>query len=183
MSELEKLRSKDPKKIGPYKLVGRIGSGGMCVVFLGTLGAKQVDYSLYEQLGEQVEAKLDMALSMMYELPVPNDATQSLKILASIVEKFVVAEIMSTHYQQTQGEGGDQGYGSVLFKQAKEECQAIGITLPGLAPAPSTPFGRVEPMVLPGVPKKGEIPDIVSRSYSIVEQRNPTAASLIDWGI
>jgi hypothetical protein len=138
---------------------------------------------LYEQLGEQVEAKLEMALSMMYELPVPNDASQSLKILASIVEKFVVAEILSTHYQQTQGEGGDQGYGAVLFKQAKEECQAIGITLPGLAATPSTPFGRVEPMVLPGVPKKGEIPDIVSRSYSIVEQRNPTAASLIDWGI
>ena len=42
MTELEKLRAKDPKKIGPYKLVGRIGSGGMGVVFLGTLGAKQV---------------------------------------------------------------------------------------------------------------------------------------------
>jgi serine/threonine protein kinase len=42
LTELEKLRSKDPKKIGPYKLVGRIGSGGMGVVFLGTLGAKQV---------------------------------------------------------------------------------------------------------------------------------------------
>ena len=42
LSELEKLRAKDPKKIGPYKLVGRIGSGGMGVVFLGTLGTEQV---------------------------------------------------------------------------------------------------------------------------------------------
>ncbi|MFN6560040.1 MAG: hypothetical protein RMY28_009550 [Nostoc sp. ChiSLP01] len=148
-----------------------------------SLGAKQVDYSLYEQLGEQAEAKLNMALSMLYELPVPNDATEALKILASIVEKFVVAEILSVHYQQTQGEGGDQGYGSVLFKQAKEECQAIGITLPGITPQASTPFNRVEALVLPRVPKKGEIPDVVSRSYSLVEQRNPTAASSIDWGI
>ena len=42
LPELEKLRAKDPKKIGPYKLVGRIGSGGMGVVFLGTLGTEQV---------------------------------------------------------------------------------------------------------------------------------------------
>jgi len=147
------------------------------------LGAKQVDYSLYEQLAGQVEAKLDGALSMMYDLPVPNDATQSLKILASIVEKFVVAEILSTHYQQTQGEGGDQGYGSVLFKQAKEECQAIGIVLPGIAPAPVSPLGRVEPMVLPGVSKKSEIPDIITRSYNLTVQRNPVESSLIDWGV
>lgn len=147
------------------------------------LGAKQVNYSLYEQLGEQIEARLSVALSMMYELPVPNDATESLKILASIVEKFVVAEIMATYYQQTQGEGGDQGYGAVLFKQAKEECQAIGIILPGLAPQSSTPFNRVEPMVLPGLSKKGDIPDIVGRNYSITEQRHPVESSSIDWGI
>lgn len=147
------------------------------------LGAKQVDYSLYEQLGEQVEAKLDMALSMLYELPVPTTAAQALKILASIVEKFVVAEILSVHYQQTQGEGGDQGYGSVLFKQAKEECQAIGIVLPGITPPAATPFNRPEPMVLPLVPRKGEIPDTISRSYNVVVQRNPVEASSIDWGI
>jgi len=39
---LEKLRANDPKKIGPYELVARLGSGGMGVVFLGTLGVKRV---------------------------------------------------------------------------------------------------------------------------------------------
>ena len=42
MAGLEKLRSNDPKKIGPYELVARLGSGGMGVVFLGTLGVKRV---------------------------------------------------------------------------------------------------------------------------------------------
>jgi serine/threonine protein kinase len=39
---LEKLSAKDPKTIGPYELVARLGSGGMGVVFLGTLGVKRV---------------------------------------------------------------------------------------------------------------------------------------------
>ena len=42
MAGLEKLRSSDPKTIGPYELVARLGSGGMGVVFLGTLGVKRV---------------------------------------------------------------------------------------------------------------------------------------------
>lgn len=148
------------------------------------LGAKQVDYSLYEQLGSQVESKLDMALGMMYELPVPNDAKDAINILASIVEKFVVAEILATYYQQSQNAqmGGDQGYGAVLFKQAKEECAAIGITLPGLAATPSNPMNRVEPLVLPGVPKKGDIPDIISRSYSFTGQKTSAVVD-IDWGV
>ena len=148
------------------------------------LGAKQIDYNLYEQLGVQVESRLDMALGMMYELPIPNDATDALNILASIVEKFVVAEILSTHYQQSQNAemGGDQGYGSVLLKQAKEECAAIGIMLPGVAAIPSPPNTKAEFMVLPGVPKKGDIPDIVSRSYSFTAAKNSQIAD-INWGV
>lgn len=42
MPHVDKLRAKDPKKIGPYKILGRLGSGGMGVVFLGSLGGKQV---------------------------------------------------------------------------------------------------------------------------------------------
>lgn len=42
MPGLEKLSAKDPKTIGPYELVARLGSGGMGVVFLGTLGVKRV---------------------------------------------------------------------------------------------------------------------------------------------
>jgi hypothetical protein len=149
------------------------------------LGAKQVDFQLYEQVAQQVEAKLNMALSMIYELPIPLTAVDAIKILASIVEKFVVAEIASVHFQQVQSatEGGDAGFGAVMLKQAKEECQVIGINYPGIAVAPAIPFNRPEAMVLPGVRIKAEIPDIISRGYNFVVQRNPEKASSIDWGI
>lgn len=148
------------------------------------LGAKQVDFQLYEQIGEQVEAKLNMALSMMYQLPIPQSALIAKKILSSIVEKFVVAEIASVHFQQVQSaaDGGDAGFGAVMLKQAKEECQNIGINYPGIATATATPFGRPESMVLPEVQIKAEIPDIISRGYNFVVPRNLQRTS-IDWGI
>jgi 2-dehydro-3-deoxyphosphogluconate aldolase/(4S)-4-hydroxy-2-oxoglutarate aldolase len=40
LSGLAKLNPNDPSKIGPYEIVARLGSGGMGVVFLGTLGSK-----------------------------------------------------------------------------------------------------------------------------------------------
>lgn len=147
------------------------------------LGAKQVQFELYEQVASQVEAKLDMGLGMMYELPVPQEASEARKILASIVEKFTVAEILSVHYQQSQNPqmGGDMGYGAVLLKQAKEECQAIGIDLPGLTAGVNPLLPRREVMVLPGVPKKGDIPDVITRNYSVTVQRNPDAANQIQF--
>ena len=42
MAGLEKLGPKDPSQIGQYKIVARLGSGGMGVVFLGTVGVKRV---------------------------------------------------------------------------------------------------------------------------------------------
>jgi serine/threonine protein kinase len=39
---VERLRADDPEEIGPYKLIARLGSGGMGVVFLGTKGSKRV---------------------------------------------------------------------------------------------------------------------------------------------
>lgn len=39
---MQKLREKDPEKIGPYTLIARLGSGGMGTVFLGSEGTKNV---------------------------------------------------------------------------------------------------------------------------------------------
>lgn len=38
---MQRLREKDPQKIGPYTLVARLGAGGMGTVFLGSEGTKQ----------------------------------------------------------------------------------------------------------------------------------------------
>lgn len=143
--------------------------------YFQSLGAKEVDYSLYEQIGEQVEARVDMGLGMLYVLPIPINATQAKAIIASIVEKFVVAEILAVHYQQSQNaeSGGDLGYGSVLLKQAKEECYAIGLEWGNTTTARNPLSPNREYMVLPGVPVKEEIPDVITRNYSVFVPRPP----------
>ena len=39
---MEPLRQKDPKTIGPYTLIGRLGAGGMGIVYLATRGSDSV---------------------------------------------------------------------------------------------------------------------------------------------
>ncbi len=39
---MDRLRQNDPETIGPYKLIARLGAGGMGVVFLGTKGVERV---------------------------------------------------------------------------------------------------------------------------------------------
>lgn len=39
---MEKLRPDDPEQLGPYKIIARLGSGGMGVVFLGSQGSRRV---------------------------------------------------------------------------------------------------------------------------------------------
>ena len=39
---MEKLRPGDPEQLGPYKIIARLGSGGMGVVFLGSQGSRRV---------------------------------------------------------------------------------------------------------------------------------------------
>lgn len=38
---MDRLREKDPETIGPYKLIARLGAGGMGIVFLGTKGVER----------------------------------------------------------------------------------------------------------------------------------------------
>lgn len=147
------------------------------------LGAKQVQPELFEQIASQVEARLNAKLGMLYELPVPQFAIQARLILASIVEKFTVAEILAVHYQQSQNAemGGDLGHGAILRKEATQECRDIGIqfadpkrpqTVMSIDPEPS--------LILPLVPRIAVIPDTVTRSFSLVEQRKSSIME-IDW--
>jgi hypothetical protein len=147
---------------------------------MGGLAAQQVDLLLIEQLGTQVEVRLDVALAQIYMLPVPEGATTARIILGGIVEKLVVSEIAITHFQQSQVPqmGGDAGFGSVIRKQAQEELESLfaghGIYIPGLmSPPVSMPGSYRQPLVLPGVPLKSDLiqPDTLTRTYAIVETR------------
>lgn len=155
-----------------------------------SLGAQQVDLGLLEQIGIQVEAKVDSVLYLIYVLPVPDTATQAKEIIGSIVEKFVLSELAEVYFQQSQNPelGGDAGFGSVMRRQAQQELQALcaghGIYVPGLMPAPTTASYGQQPIVLPGVRLRGgDIPDTITRNYTVVATRSGGKASEIDWGV
>ena len=142
--------------------------------------AQQVDPYLIEQIGEQIEAKVNLALSQIYKLPIPLTSIQALKIIESIVEKLIISEIATVHFQQTQTPelGGDAGFGAVLRKQAVQELESIlsghGIYIPGIMekPVPNAMMGTyIQPLVLPEVELIAEEDqaDTFTRSFSYVE--------------
>ena len=172
------------------RLRGRLQLSSSTPAFGTNLGAGQIDSLLIEQIGTQVETKLDSALSVIYELPISPGATSALVMLASIVEKLVVSEIVGVHYQGSINSelGGDGGFGALLRKQALEELQALlvghGIYIPGLVTPQSIPGANSQPLVLPGVKlRTSNIPDTISRSQTLIGKRIGGKAQDIDWGV
>lgn len=158
-----------------------------------TATANEVDTELIQQITNQIEAKINLALSQVYLLPIPKNAIAAKKILESIVEKLIVSEIATVHFQQSQSSelGGDAGFGAVLRKQAVEELEAIlhghGIFIPGITSAPPTNAteGMIrQPLVLPDVqliPERDRA-DTFIRSYSYVVQTSKPEIEEIDFG-
>lgn len=148
---------------------------------LQNAGSGTVDNALILQIAEQVETKLDMALGQIYLLPIPQDAHMSLKIIGSIAEKLIIAEIALTHFkmQINPETGADMGFGQTYRKQAFEEAEAIfgthGIYIPGIMQKPtSAGLGKEgQPLVLPGLKLLGssDRPDTYSRNDAVVYKR------------
>jgi hypothetical protein len=137
--------------------------------------AQIVNPTLINQVIVQVEARVNAALGQIYCLPIPLNKTSAIAIVSSIVEKFVVAEIISVHYQQAQNPevGGDAGYGGKILNEAKQELTALlhghGIHIAGMTIQPSSSMqGITQPIMLPGVKLKTEEqqPDSITRNYT-----------------
>lgn len=104
------------------RLKGRLVVGGGQMPFAPTT----VDSNLLEQIGTQVEARVNARLQMLYTLPL----TLAHPVLASVVEKGVICELMGTHFVgQEATEAG--GYGRLLCAQFQQELDAI---VAGLVP-------------------------------------------------
>jgi hypothetical protein len=107
------------------RIQGRLQVGGT----LSALGEKQISQELIEQIGDQVEARLDGVLRGIYEFPL----AQSHPELASIVEKCTISEIIPVYEVSPEGREGDSWSGQ-LKKECQMEMAAIAertITLPG----------------------------------------------------
>lgn len=142
------------------RLRGRLAIGGAQAPF----GATVVDDELIEQVGVQVESRINAQLGRVYQLPILLNDT-SKPILASVTEKLTICEIMGTHYVGAEGTSED-GYGRMMCRQGAEELQQIltgAIALEG-----ATPIS----------PDTGAV---TATNYSSVRPRTPGAAEAIQW--
>lgn len=147
-----------------------------------------VDLDLIEDIASQVEDKIDMILGQIYEMPLANKHP----ILAGIVERLVIADIMLTHFQSSFSPelGGDSNFGGVMYKKAQEDLAMLvaghnialaGVPTPPTAPGVMTP----QPIILPNEKLRALAPDTITRNYTIIGgsrfQANESVKS--DWGI
>lgn len=152
-------------------------------------GQQVVDSLLIEDIVAQVEDDLNMTLAQIYEMPL----VHTHPILAGIVEKLVVAEILQTHYQSTQVPelGGDPGYGGLLYKQAQQQIAKLtaghnimvfGVPMPPQIPGAITP----QPIVLPGEKLADKTPDTLSKNVTVVtttKWKQLSDSDRREWGI
>ena len=121
------------------RLKGRLSIGGPQSAF----GSPSVDEALLEQIGEQVEAKVNAVLRQSYQFPLAAATelnTESRPLMAAIVEKGIICEISDTHFY-TSEEGNS--YGRQMCKDFAAELMAIesgNIRLPGETLLTATDF-------------------------------------------
>lgn len=127
-------------------------------------GKTVVSADLLEQLGTQVEAKVNATLRSVYKYPLDAIAatnTESRPILAAIVEKGVICELADVHFFHTE-EGSSYGH---------EMCQAFADELEAL---------KKRLFRLPGE-EWLEVVELTTPNYAKAGKRTETAIEKIKW--
>ena len=107
-----------------------------------SFGNSVVDTTLLDQIGVQVESRVDAKLRQRYVLPLTYTHPQ----LASIVEKLVICEIIGVHFVGAEV-SDDANFGRLMCAQGAKELEAIAsgdVALQGETPVaaiPSAPPG------------------------------------------
>lgn len=142
------------------RLSGRLQVGGGGAPY----GKSVVDEHLLEQVGLQIEARVEALLRGIYRLPLaaidPTNTTAR-PIVAAIVEKGVICELADVHFFQ--GEDGNT-YGQSVCRQFKAELDAIA----------------TRQFLLPGEVAIAEIDDRAT-NFAAVAPRTPGPAELVEW--
>jgi hypothetical protein len=104
------------------RLRGRVAFGQS-----SQFGVSQIDPALIDQVGDQVEARVDSSLGQVYQMPLAQPHLE----LASVVEKLVICEILGTHFVGQEANPSD-GYGRLMCAQGAAELEAIALASPPL---------------------------------------------------
>lgn len=100
------------------RLKGRLRVGGSPVAF----GSTVADPALIEQVGTQVESRVNAQLRQIYKLPLRK--TQHPE-LASIAEKLTIAELVPVYYYG-QEPSLDGSFGRLMKDQGEKELTDLG---------------------------------------------------------
>lgn len=88
-----------------------------------TYGKDVLDAALLEQIAPQVEARFEAAITALYVVPLNLSEINSRAIVASCVEKLILAEILPTQFFPEVGREG--GLRKVMADEGKAELGAI----------------------------------------------------------
>lgn len=88
-----------------------------------TYGKDVLDPALLEQVGPQVEARFEAALAQRYGVPLNVSDPNTRAIVASIVEKGILAEILPTQFFPENGREG--GLRKVMADEAAAELKQV----------------------------------------------------------
>lgn len=85
-------------------------------------GSPLVEPALLDQVGAQVEANVDAALSQVYTLPLNLNSDDTKAQMASLIEKGVICEVYPVHYSV---DGSSDQFGKTMCQQYQEQLAAI----------------------------------------------------------
>lgn len=131
---MEPLKSQDPKTIGPWKLIGRLGSGGMGIVYLAEKNIQRVALKVVQNFMDspEVRARLQREVEVMGKIKsarvakvIDSDVNSD---FAWIATEFIDGPDLKTYIESggVLNEQDWQGLALGLF-QGLEEVHAEGI--------------------------------------------------------
>lgn len=110
------------------RLAKRLQVGGVPT----TYGKDVMDVALLDLVAPQCEAKFEAAISVLYQLPLQLGDDSSRALIASIVEKMILGEVLPVHVFPEVGKEG--GLRKVMADESAAELRMIKegqVKLPG----------------------------------------------------
>ena len=136
------------------RLVARLQVGGVS----HPMGPQTINLDLVNQIGEQVEARVNAKLGGVYQLPL----TGPVPVVQSIVEKFILSELLPVHQVDDPKDSLRAIVRREAEKELKEVCEGI-VTLEGQTLVTAT------------------TPSPVATNFTGVSQRTPGVAEAIEF--
>jgi hypothetical protein len=136
-----------------------------------------VDNELIDQILNQTESYINLALSQIYEVPLKLTNTVTSDIMADITESICISKLIQVHYEGTSPVSGAADVsGAAMDLRKHGELLLAAITAGHNIFTPTFPqpqnknpgMTEIQPLVLPGeiLLSRADRPDTITRNYT-----------------